>query len=1443
MRDTFRWPGIVCLCLLATAVPAQEKPLPQSWNYAAAMKKVVATAKDARPGVVLHIGDSITHANPYGQWARHGQAKTDADKAILTWMHTGADNDTDGWYLARFDHPSGGRSHTAAGGIRADEMLAGGKSGLPSLAKLLDTYRPQMVVLMLGTNDASASRTVAAYKADMEKLVTQMTDRGIIPILSTIPPHVGKPDLSRQYNEALRNLAKERELPLIDYEKEILKRRPEDWNGTLLGKNDVHPTASQGGATAASAPTAENLSNSGYLLRGWLSVQKIAEVKRAVLDGLPQPKPEPKPGLHQVPAPTGERVKAAVTRDTWFSNFGAEADGNNGGAGQLKLKSNQEMSLVDLDPAPFKGRVINGATLHLRLSAREQLHRVTVSSFASEWVEGTSRGYAPQKGSSSHRRQRHPDVPWAGPGSDLCSVMLGQGGTIWRMADAFPPDDLGWQRVAVDPSVVAARVAGISHGFLLFDDTGSEWTRQGEQFNFRLFPNRFVHSREAGPANAPYFTIFLGPEDKKPPAAPGDLGGSNGDLPPGEAWLTWTTPQDEGPAGTVGFFVRVNDREVPRYLIPAAGKVGERVRMRLRDLPLKPGSEVKVAVRAVDGAGNVGPAAEATVRVSGLTVPTLPGKAPPPFAEPGELPRLGSSQVAVIDELDKVQPVTGEMIPKQPDGYLTANHLWSANARQVRLHAARNEFIAFQILVRGNVKGIQPKLTFEGEDADKLRVSFGQYRHVAARKGPLPDPIVPLTGGFDVPTADEKIAGQKSGSLHCEIYIPHETKAGSRNGKLLLQVGEETLTLNVSLDVWDFTLPDYLSFLPEMNCYGLPANERDYYRLGHQHRTVLNRVPYHHNGSVDDGCTPGGTVGRFDWTAWDKRFGPYFDGSAFADLPRRGVPLECFYLPLFENWPRAIADTYNGDYWADRAFPPSYRRDFVQAAQEFAAHLGQRQWHDTLFQFYLNGKNDFKQRGWSRSTSPWLLDEPSNFQDYWALRWFGAAFHEGVRQAGGKARLVFRADISRPQWQRDALDGLLDYNVVGSAVRPYHRLVMDRAAAHGVLNVEYGGSNAIDDPNVQPVGWAIDSWSLGTDGVLPWQTVGNAESWHKADELALFYPGREGKGVIPSVRLKAYRRGQQDIEYLTLLMLWKREPRWAIGQSVREALKLSGERKGSGFPGGEDAGLIAYSQLKPQDIWALRVRVGVALSHAELPARRRLIELRTPPRDPSQLAPRYVSVGEVPARETQAGPVELGPAKVLQGRDAVRDTLLDPDRPDRAFGAEGRDLAIRKAEQSGAFLVRFDLDKLALPQNARIGKAVVNFYVWDPSSQGNTKVCAFPLKTAWDEKTATWRRPADGKTWQGGKHFGLAADAGPASPHVVVKPDMGSDTVDPPLEYQLDVTELVKAWLAGSPNHGLAIVPVPDRGIDEGNFTRFQIYSSKHNRMQFTPKLTVLLQR
>src|SRR5262249_1749569 len=154
-------------------------------------------------------------------------------------------------------------------------------------------------------------------------------------------------------------------------------------------------------------------------------------------------------------------------------------------------------------------------------------------------------------------------------------------------------------------------------------------------------------------------------KDNDPPAAPTELKGDAADLPAGEAWLSWLTPADVGPAGTVGFFVSVDGKEVPRYLIPLAGKPGKRVRMHLRDLGLKAGARVEVTVRAVDGAGNVGPTATNALTVSDRTVPVLPGSKGKAFTEAAPLPKLSGAEVAILDELDKVHPVSGATIPSQ----------------------------------------------------------------------------------------------------------------------------------------------------------------------------------------------------------------------------------------------------------------------------------------------------------------------------------------------------------------------------------------------------------------------------------------------------------------------------------------------------------------------------------------------------------------------------------------------------------------------------------------------------------------------------------------------------------------------------------------------------------------------------------------------------------
>src|SRR4029077_15259452 len=109
-------------------------------------------------------------------------------------------------------------------------------------------------------------------------------------------------------------------------------------------------------------------------------------------------------------------------------------------------------------------------------------------------------------------------------------------------------------------------------------------------------------------------------------------------------------------------------------------------------------------------------------------------------------------------------------------------------------------------------------------------------------------------------------------------------------------------------------------------------------------------------------------------------------------------------------------------------------------------------------------------------------------------------------------------------------------------------LVLERKQQFGQIVVCYGSTNDIHQSKVQPAAWSVDSWLDGVDGVLPWQTIGTDASWKKADTLSLFYPGAPAglKEPVASIRLKSYTRGQQDVEYLTLLARVEKQSRQVL---------------------------------------------------------------------------------------------------------------------------------------------------------------------------------------------------------------------------------------------------------------------------------------------------------
>jgi hypothetical protein len=925
------------------------------------------------------------------------------------------------------------------------------------------------------------------------------------------------------------------------------------------------------------------------------------------------------------------------SRDTAVSSVREEQAGNCGGSKRLKLKGPQEMVLFDVDASALKSRLISAARIHIRSDSPDKapLGRVSVSSLASSWVEGDATGYKPEPNASCFIQAHYKERDWAYSGSSLMDVVLGRGHTIWKFADCTPPDPNGWQTCEVDPAVVAARIAGISNGFCLYDDIGSVWSFRDGNYNETIFPNRTFFSREAGEENIPYLEIQGSGRDDTPPASVDVVEVNTRNLPAGEAVVSWKTPADEGGGKTAGFHVEYEKEDgstsqMPRYLIPLAGKPGDEVRLHIRDLRLHAGELLKLTVMAVDNAGNVSNPRVAGCRVSeGVSLPAVPVADVSPFPPSDVLPVLNGLKVAVLDLLDKVDPVTGQMIPEHNGGYRGGNHLYSAAKRLIRLQSARNETISFQLNLEGRADDIGVHFIFDDYPEIKTEVFEFSYvkagdKHESSSKL-LPDPLLALTGSISIPSSSRvKIANQQNLSLICEAYVPHKISPGTKRGKVVLASGAETLILEVELKVWDFTLPNKLSFVPEMNAYATvtPYKGYEYYRLAHEHRTCLNRLPYGWDGRPSFAPDPG--RGRtFDWAQWDRKVGPLLDGSAFEDLPRQGEPVDVFYLPFSENWPVELYDHYRPSYWADEAFDEQYKDDLGGYIAAFAEHCDKKGWHETIFQFYLNNKIRYRKKN-SKSSAPWIFDEPVDVKDFWALRWYGVLFKNSLADYRGKASFWYRGDISYSQFGRNILWGVADIEYLGGINAQKTRMKQDEQRLFGGGNfAEYGHINRITEPNTHAVLWCLSAWCKGAVGVLPWQTIGEERSWEFGDRNALFYPDKSGPK--PSVRLKAFQRAQQDVEYLVLFSQTRDLPFWVTADWLQGELNgLSSEvlRESA-----DDAGEARFAGISPAQLWEWRYRIGGMISSQAPEYRRALVQFEKKEWAPDRLP----DIGYVPA--------------------------------------------------------------------------------------------------------------------------------------------------------------------------------------------------------------------
>lgn len=801
-----------------------------------------------------------------------------------------------------------------------------------------------------------------------------------------------------------------------------------------------------------------------------------------------------------------QTIRLPVTKDNSIVMVDGEWSDNAGGNGRIRIKGNQHVVAMAFDTSAIAGKLVRRATLVCFQDAQE-ISGITVSSIASPWDEVGSNGlWCGIQGVEG----------WGYRGARFPTVVGGNGFTLTGQAQSdLKNGQYHWE---IPAEIIQAMTIDCAHGIAIHEHDA----------DYRRNPTIFAREQSG---KQPYLLVELDDAPDPAPESPTQL--QLGYADDDSLRLSFKSPRQG-----FAYDVSINGVTLGRHNIPWV-KIDSNQTIPIRDLPdgFELNGPLSISVVTISRTGKRSKPAEIVAAGRPKASVTYPKvefmpKLTPPIADLGVIP--------IVDKYDSTGLPIGDLSPD----YTTHNSIY--NGRRIHLKAAAGEVAAFQMLLRGSGEH-SIEVTLDNLDT---RVDMFQAVAVPANGRLIPDPLLPMHQRL-------KLKPETYQTVVVDIYLPFDSIAGLRRGSIEISDGR---VIPLEIELLPFAIPREATFFCEMNGYGLPDHVKDYYahqRIAYDHRVHANILHYSHNTAAPgsrksnldmrlqsgrrmdnkryDNIVPGDTAGY--WDDFVQAFGPYLDGSLFADGHRGSIAAPGFYLTFHESWPLNCRAHFNGNPDAYQAFSdqPVYAQTYINLLRDFSRLADSKSWTKCRFQVYFNNKGSLQEL----TKSPWILDEPASFWDYRALQFFGELTDQG-RQGMPQVRTDYRVDISRPEYCRGQLDGRRDLWVVASsAFQNYTRLITDRIERDHLEVWIYGTSNHVHQSNRNIQAWALDAWKEGANGIVPWQTVNkDGSALRQADQLGLFIYEKDASGnelIHHSLRLKAYREAQQLIEYLNLL--------------------------------------------------------------------------------------------------------------------------------------------------------------------------------------------------------------------------------------------------------------------------------------------------------------------
>jgi len=520
------------------------------------------------------------------------------------------------------------------------------------------------------------------------------------------------------------------------------------------------------------------------------------------------------------------------------------------------------------------------------------------------------------------------------------------------------------------------------------------------------------------------------------------------------------------------------------------------------------------------------------------------------------------------------------IVLEHPNFNLVANS--PDEAASIKLHSARNEYVAFQLIFRNIGSAAAAKASIElghwvpdmpGQTSqtqifnrvyqahyhlvDKGGYTWGPKSKVRDWPAKYPDALVPQHHGclgaseqvFD--TIKLPAEPHRNQAVWIESYIPGDFPAGDYSMQLSITLAAQTIPVDIELSVFDVQLPNKPSIdaIGEVyRSYKLEGAGSDrsqqawqkmaqcYQQIAHEHRAIfMERTP-----EIPD---------TQSWQDYINTYQSALDGSLFTD--------QYGYRGTGENTPVTIWRTPWPQEFNVKLEAPLTPEDFSRyerLSKQWKSLANKQGWRHTKFFAYVFDE----------------LDGPAKTNDDKAQRrQYIALVHEqmGLLQRSFDAGtddasldLLWTSHSNPAIWELDPLLDLSDkvrlWSPNASAADP--EFLAKRVKKGDSVWFYHSGHPAVGAHSINASGIDMRTWGVigaryGLTGQFMWAVnLGSddkpfAEPSYKPDDDrfgngVLVYPGNQldkigfakVPGPIPSMRLKTWRRGLQDAELFFL---------------------------------------------------------------------------------------------------------------------------------------------------------------------------------------------------------------------------------------------------------------------------------------------------------------------